>query len=123
MHAMLPLLLALAASDDAATLRELVAEGAAACMAGRADDVVAHYSRDIVLSYPGVPDHGYDEILASYRTLCAGAGVGTVESTVPTFEEVLVSGDLGVVRVTWTTHLRGMPDGATRQLRDLQVWR
>jgi ketosteroid isomerase-like protein len=125
----MPLILALAlasapSSDKGADeVRALILEGAKACAAGLPEQVVAHYSRDIVLSYPGVPDQNYDDILAGYRRLCRGEGEGTVESTVPTFHEVTVMGKVAIARLTWTTRLRGMPAGATRQLTDFQVWR
>jgi hypothetical protein len=76
-----------------------------------------------VLAYPGAPDSDYAAILAGYRRLCRGEGEGTVESTVPTFHEVIVMDEVAIARLTWTTRLRGMPAGATRKLTDFQVWR
>jgi ketosteroid isomerase-like protein len=111
------------ADKGADQVKALILEGARACAAGRPEAVVAHYSRDIVLSYPGVPDQDYDTILAGYRRLCRGEGEGTVETTVPTFHEVTVMDNVAIARLTWTTRLRGMPPGATRQLTDFQVWR
>lgn len=124
----MPLILSLAlaatapADNGADQVRALILEGAKACAAGRPDEVVAHYSSDIVLSYPGVPDQDYSTILAGYRRLCRGQGEGTVETTVPTFHEIKVMDKVAIARLTWTTRLRGMPPGATRQLTDFQVW-
>lgn len=124
MSLILALAVAAAPADKGADeVRGLILEGAKACAAGRPEEVVAHYSRDIVLAYPGVPDQDYATILAGYRRLCRGAGEGTVESTVPTFHEVTVMDKVAIARLTWTTRLRGMPAGATRQLTDFQVWR
>ena len=125
MMTILSLALAAAAPADkgADEVRALILEGARACAAGRPDEVVAHYSRDIVLSYPGAPDSDYEAILAGYRRLCRGEGEGTVETTVPTFHEVTVMDKIAIARLTWTTRLRGMPAGASRQLTDFQVWR
>ena len=116
---------AAAAADDAETIRREIEAGARACESGRPDAIMRGYARDILLSYPGVPDQDYDAIAAGYRRLCAGpgGGDGTVETTRGEFQEILVSGDLAVVRVTWSTHLRGMPAGAVRRLQALQVWR
>ena len=113
------------ATDDADAIRTEIEAGARACESGRPDDIMRGYARDILLSYPGVPDQDYDAILAGYRRLCPGSGGvdGTVETTRGDFQEILVSGDLAVVRVVWNTHLRGMPPGAVRRLQDLQVWR
>ena len=119
-----PSVAAAAATDDAAIRSEIEA-GARACESGRPDAIMRTYARDILLSYPGGPDQDYETILAGYRRLCAGpgGGEGTVETTRGDFQEILVSGDLAVVRVTWSTHLRGMPAGAVRRLQDWQVWR
>lgn len=113
------------AGGDEAVLRAAIEAGARACEAGRPDEVMAGYAPDIILSYPGIPDQDHASLLAGYRELCPGSGgaEGTVETTRAAFEEILVSGDLAVVRVTWSTHLRGMAEGAVRRLRDMQVWR
>jgi ketosteroid isomerase-like protein len=108
-------------TDDIEQLRTLIVQGARHCEAGRPDRVVEHYAPDIVLQYPGAPDQDLNTLRAGYRQLC-GPGPGTVESTVPDFEEVLVMGDVAVIRVIWATHLRGMPEGAVRRLRDVQIW-
>jgi hypothetical protein len=113
---------AVAAEDGATIVRTRIEEGARACMGGRPADVVKSYALDIRLQYPGVPDQGYEDLAKAYRRLCSGRGEGTVESTVPAFEEIYVSGPVVVARLTWTTRLRGMPAGASRQLRDVQIW-
>ena len=110
---------------DEASLRAAIEAGARACEAGRPDDVMARYAPDILLSYPGIPDQDHSALLEGYRRLCAGSGggEGSVETTSASFDEILVSGDLAVLRLTWSTHLRGMADGSVRRLRDMQVWR
>ena len=110
---------------DQAAIRGEIEAGARACEGGRPDDIMRGYARDISLSYPGTPDQDFDAILAAYRRLCAGSagGEGTVETTRGEFQEILVSGDLAVVRVVWNTHLRGMAPGSVRRLQDWQLWR
>ena len=110
-------------ASDAQAVRAAVIAGAKACEVGTPDLVMATVDRELVLSYPGTPDQDYDGLAAGYARLCKGEGEDTVETTVPTFEEVRVNGDIALVRVTWATHLRGMPDGAVRYLRDWQLWR
>jgi steroid delta-isomerase len=112
-------------AGDEAELRAAIEAGARACEAGRPDDVMSSYAPDILLSYPGIPDQDHAALVAGYRRLCAGmaGGEGTVETTIAAYDEILVSGDLAVVRLTWSTHLRGMSEGAVRRLRDMQVWR
>ena len=107
---------------DAAAIRAAIEAGARACEAGRPEEVMRSYAPDIILSYPGVPDQDYATIQAGYQRLC-GKGEGTVETTRSTYDEILVSGDMAVVRVVWRTHLRGMPEGSFRRLKDLQVWK
>jgi steroid delta-isomerase len=112
-------------AGDEAALRAAIEAGARACEAGRPDEVMASYAPDILLSYPGIPDQDHAALLAGYRQLCpgSGGGDGTVETTTAAYDEILVSGDLAMVRLTWSTHLRGMSGGAVRRLRDMQVWR
>jgi hypothetical protein len=111
------------AAADEAEVRRLIDDGARACAAGNPAGSMRAVDRDLRLSYPGTPDQGYDELAAGYARLCAGSGEGTVTSTVPEFEEVVRHGDIIVARLTWATHLRGMPEGTVRRLRDFQVWR
>lgn len=111
-----------APAADERLVRTAIEAGARACEAGRPEAVMSSYAPDIVLSYPGVPDQDYATLLAGYRRLCGG-GDGTVETTRAAYEEILVSGDLAVARLTWSTHLRGMPEGKVRRLRDMQIWR
>ena len=86
---------------------------------------MARYDPDIILSYPGVADQDHAALLAGYRRLCAGSGGGdgSVETTRAAYDEILVSGDVAIARLTWSTHLRGMSAGSVRRLRDMQIWR
>ena len=97
-------------------------------MRGDPDAIMAHYAPDIVLSYPGIPDQDFAILTRSFGELRRRpANVSAV--TVPTFDEILVSGNIGVVRVRWTTRIRVAATDTSaaresgRYLRDLQVWR
>jgi len=50
---------------------------------------------------------------------------GIITSTVPTADEILVSGNLAVVRMSWSTTIADEAGGqkSSRQTRDLQIWR
>ena len=102
------------------TIKGMIVAGAEACARGDQAGVMRQYDRTVLLSYPGTPDIGYDELAASFARLCKGSGDGTVEQTVPTFEELIVGPDTAVVRIMWTTHLRGV--AGPRTLRDMQYW-
>lgn len=108
---------------DVAAVRAAVLHSGEAANAADPDAIMALYARDIVLSYPGVPDMDYETLARGYREMLRTPGVALW--TVPEIREILVSGDLAVVRVTWTTTItQGEPARSTTRLaRDLQVWR
>ncbi len=109
---------------DVEALRALVIRSGDAFNAKDPDAIIALYSRDAQLTYPGIPDQDYATLDAGYREMTS-LPAGITVTTAPTIEEIIVSGDLGVVRVTWnTTTMQTQPaQRSTRQLRDLQVWR
>jgi uncharacterized protein (TIGR02246 family) len=102
---------------DEEALREAIARSAAAFNSNDAEAIISQYAPDAILSYPGLPDLDYETLKKSYAAM-VNRPAGSAHTT-PTIEEVLVSGDLGVIRVMWTTTT---PEG-TRQMKDLQVWR
>ncbi|HYR08463.1 MAG TPA: nuclear transport factor 2 family protein [Longimicrobium sp.] len=108
---------------DVEALRALVIRSGEAFNARDPDAIIALYSREVVLTYPGIPDQDYETLDAGYREM-TDLPAGVTVTTAPTIEEIIVSGDMGVVRVTWnTTTVRAEPaQASTRQLRDLQVW-
>lgn len=109
---------------DVATLRSLIIESGDAFNDKDPDRIMALYAPDVVLSYPGIPDMGYAEFAKAYSEL-RNPKPGVTVKTSPTIEEILVSGDLGVIRITWhtTTTETNPPKESTRQMKDLQVWR
>ena len=132
-----PLLLLLAALAPAAAgaqqrdsaravaeIRAKILRGAEGFERGDPAMILAHYARDVVLSYPGEPDMRYDTLAAGYAQLRARPATVTARTT-PTFDEILVSGDMAVVRVRWTTTIADAAAGrsSTRRMKDLQVWR
>jgi ketosteroid isomerase-like protein len=108
---------------DVAILREKIRKSGEAFNNVDSDAIIAPYARDVVLSYPGVPDMGYETLAKAYAGLRDRKDV--VEKTSPTIEEILVSGDLGIIRVMWNTSTTEVATGrqSSRQMKDLQVWR
>jgi uncharacterized protein (TIGR02246 family) len=102
---------------DEEALREAIARSAAAFNSNDAEAIIGQYAPDAVLSYPGLPDMDYATLKKSYAEM-VNRPAGSAHTT-PHIEEVFVSGDLGVIRVMWTTTT---PAG-TRRMKDLQVWR
>lgn len=109
---------------DVEALRALVIRSGEAFNAKDPNAIIALYSREVVLTYPGIPDQDYEMLDAGYREM-TNLPAGVTVTTAPIIEEIIVSGNLGVVRVTWnTTTVQAEPaQTSTRQLRDMQVWR
>ena len=113
---------------DSAAIRASIERGARGFERAQPDSILAHYARDIVLSYPGIPDQDYATLVRGYEELRARPA-NVRATTTPTFDEILVAGDLAVVRLRWTTTIRSAATATTaavegtRYLRDLQVWR
>ena len=113
---------------DSSDIRAAIERGARGFERGDPDSIMAHYARDIVLSYPGIPDMDYAAMVRSYDELRRRPRNITATTT-PTFDEILVDGRLAIVRVRWMTTIRAAATdstaarSSTRYLRDLQVWR
>lgn len=107
---------------DVETLRSLIQQTAQAINAHDPDGVLAHYSKDVLVSYPGIPDTAYDGFARSYRQMMNPA---ITTRAVPTIDEILVSGDLAVIRMMWNTTITDKATGQSshRQAKDLQIWR
>lgn len=89
------------AERDVAAIRAAVVHSGEAANAGDPEEVMSLYARDILLGYPGVPDMDYAALGRGYREMLRTPGVTL--RTVPEIHEIMVSGDLAAVRVTWTT--------------------
>ena len=115
-------LLAQSAGADAAVLRGLIDQTARSINAHDPDGVMAHYSKDILVSYPGVADTTYDVFDRNYRQMM---NPSILTRTVPTVDEIVVSGDLALIRMQWSTTITDKASGNTssRLAKDLQIWR
>jgi steroid delta-isomerase len=110
--------------DDnaASSIRASIEQGARGFMSANPDTILAHYARDSVLSYPGIPDQDFAALVNAYGEL-RSRPADVVATTVPTFDEILVSGNLALVRLRWTTTITQAGRTATRHLKDFQLWR
>jgi ketosteroid isomerase-like protein len=115
-------LLAQGSGTDAAILRGLIDQTARSINAHDPDGVMAHYSKDIIVSYPGVADTTYDLFDRTYRQMM---NPSIITRTVPTVDEIVVSGDLAMIRMQWSTTITDKASGNTssRVAKDLQIWR
>lgn len=96
---------------------------AAAANRGDVDGVLSVFSRDVLLSYPGIPDQRFDQLAAGYREMMGNPAVKA--QTEPTIDEITVSGNLAYARLVWNTVVTDTRTGhrTTRQMKDLQIWR
>jgi steroid delta-isomerase len=87
------------------------------------DSILRFYARDLLVSYPGMPDTDYLGFQQAYNEMKAATGVHTV--TRDSIEEIIVSGDMAMVRFSWlTTQTRENPAKTVRwRARDFTIWR
>lgn len=109
---------------DIETVRKAVVRTGIAFNMGETDTLLSYYAKDIKVSFPGTIDTDYDQFVNAYRNMLnrpAGVHVSTQDS----IEEIIASGNLAMVRVTWitTTTVDSTQKTSVRRSRDLQVWR
>jgi steroid delta-isomerase len=97
-----------AAAESTATaeqaVRSALATWNADFNAGNADQICDLFAPDLRYDYPGFPERGYDEICTLLRTSLADRT--RTFSYALDIREVIVSGDLAVVRLVWTLTVR-----------------
>ena len=79
------------------------------------------FAADLVSSMRGRPDEGRDAVCRRIASALADRGV-TLRYT-PDIEEILVSGDLAVVRLVWTVTIQRGPSPAVTKEPGLDVFR
>lgn len=110
------------ARRDSAEIHAAILRGAGGFERGDPDAILDRYARDVVLAYPGEPDMDYATLAKAYAELRRRPPT-TRAATVPTFDELLVVGDMAVARLRWTTTITTPERATTRRMKDLQVWR
>jgi uncharacterized protein (TIGR02246 family) len=73
--------------------------------AGRAEKVCDLFARDLVAQYRGQPERGWDALCDLLKRSLADRDKSY--SYALAIREILVEGDLAVVRLTWTLKVRG----------------
>ena len=72
----------------------------------RLPEVCGLFAADVVLSYPGSPDRGYDAFCDRMRALFDDPAK-KFSYAEPDIKEILVDGDLATVRLFWTLTVTG----------------
>jgi ketosteroid isomerase-like protein len=82
------------------------------------------FAPDLRYDFQGLPERSYDDICKLLRTSLSDATRRFTYSP-PAIEEIIVSGDLAVVRLTWTLKVRsdGAPGDVTSEEIGLDVFR
>jgi uncharacterized protein (TIGR02246 family) len=93
-----------------AAIRAALTQWMADFNAGRAEKVCDLFASDLVAQYRGQPERGYDALCDLLKRSLADRG--KTYSYALAVKEILVEGDLGVVRLTWTLTVRSK-DGET----------
>lgn len=111
---------AAAHEKDLAAVRQAVLAMGEAFNARDPEALMALHAKDVILTDPGIPDQSYETLTKTYAAL-RKLRPGVTVTTSATIEEILLSGDLAVVRIIWTT--TESPRNSTRFMKGLQVWR
>jgi uncharacterized protein (TIGR02246 family) len=88
-----------------AAIRAALTQWMADFNAGRAEKVCDLFARDLVAQYRGQPERGWDALCDLLKRSLADRDKSY--SYALAIREILVAGDLGVVRLTWTLKVRG----------------
>ena len=88
-----------------AAIRAALTQWMADFNAGRADKVCDLFARDLVAQYRGQPERNWDALCDLLRRSLADRG--KTYSYALAIKEILVEGDLAVVRLDWTLTVRG----------------
>jgi uncharacterized protein (TIGR02246 family) len=110
--------------NDVEAVRKAIAAMGEAFNAKNPAALMALHAPDVILTDPGLPDQTFETLAKSYGELNK-MKPGVTVTTSPTIEEILLSGDLAVVRIIWTTlTVQENPQRkSTRFMKGLQVWR
>ena len=94
-----------ARQDDAWSIRAALIAWMDDFNAGRADQVCGLFAPTLRFDFRGTPERGYADLCAQ-RPICALANPAQRFSYMVTINEVLVSGDLAIVRLVWHSTVR-----------------
>jgi steroid delta-isomerase len=100
---------AIAQPPAEAEIRAALERWTEAFNAGRADEVCDLFAKDLIARYRGAPERGYERQCQALRAALADPVRRSHNALL--VEEVLVFGDVAVVRVVWTETVRDTATG------------
>lgn len=92
-------------TPDQAAIRSALTQWMADFNAGRADKVCALFAPDLIAQYRGQPERGYEALCDLLKRSLGDRG--KTYRYALAIKEILVAGDLAVVRLTWMLTVRG----------------
>ena len=98
-------------------IRDALAKWTAAFNAGRTDEVCGLFAPELRYDYRGFPERGYDDICAQLKRSLTDASRKYAYAL--DLKEVIVSGDLAVVRLVW--RLRVTPGGGAKPVDSVEA--
>lgn len=91
-------------STDEAAIRSALEEWPQAFNAKNAARVCDLFAHDAILSYPGTQDRNYETMCQQF-TILLNRTDRIIRYDPPAIEHIEVSGDIGVVRLVWTSRI------------------
>jgi uncharacterized protein (TIGR02246 family) len=106
--------------NDEQAIRAIFAEIEKGYNEDNADIVLQHYSKEVLVSYPGKEDTDYEGFKKGYAEMMS---LKVKKKIALVLDEILISGDLAVVRLQWHTTLYSDKGDILRKAVDLQIFR
>lgn len=122
---LLALLSAPAWSDvgsDEAQIRRRLEDWAIAFNAGNATAACDLFAPDLVYSIPEIPQGSHESMCANLKRVLARSDI-RFQYDPPAIHEILVSGDLAVVRLAWTLKIDGRGASETSVEEGMDIFR
>ena len=105
-----------AADDDAqAAIRRALLQWTADFNARRADKVCDLFEPGLIYDFQGLPEQRFDDICPGLKR-ALGDDTRSWTYAQPDIKEILVFGDMAVVRLTWTSTVTGGPEGEVKSV-------
>jgi ketosteroid isomerase-like protein len=102
-------------SEDQAKIRAALNDWTADFNARRAGKVCDLFEPGLIYDFQGLPEQRYDDICPRLKRALASETRSWTYAQ-PDIKEILVFGDVAVVRLTWTSTVTGGPEGEVKSV-------
>ncbi len=104
-----------AGDDSAAEIKAALTAWTNDFNARRADKVCDLFEPGLIYDFQGLPEQRYDDICPRLKR-ALGDATRSWSYAQPDIKEILVFGDVAVVRLTWTSTVGGAPEGEVKSV-------